>query len=182
MKLGLASWHRYMLGNDPALLDDLIADDAVFHSPVVHTPQAGRAKVLMYLTAAGQVFGNGTFRYVRELTDGPEACLEFECEMDGIAVNGIDLMVPHPYGPMVHTSGIGMDAITELMGLQLHVETAIKHGTSMGINIEQMGLQLYMQTVINIGTLMASVIETVVLQLNKKLGMRNGGLKVNVIE
>ena len=92
MKLGLAAWHRYMLGNDPALLDELVADDAVFHSPVVHTPQAGREKVLMYLTAAGQVFGNGTFRYVRELVDGPEACLEFECEMDGIAVNGIDLI------------------------------------------------------------------------------------------
>ncbi|SCY23589.1 SnoaL-like domain-containing protein [Novosphingobium aromaticivorans] len=92
MKLGLAAWHRYMLSNDLALLDELVADDAVFHSPVVHTPQAGREKVIMYLTAAGRVFGNGTFRYVRELVDGPEACLEFECEMDGIKVNGIDLV------------------------------------------------------------------------------------------
>lgn len=92
MKLGLAAWHRYMLGNDPALLDELVADDAVFHSPVVHTPQVGREKVLMYLAAASHVFGNSSFRYVRELVDGPEACLEFECEMDGIAVNGIDLI------------------------------------------------------------------------------------------
>lgn len=92
MQLGLAAWHRYMLGNDAALLDELIADDAVFHSPVVHTPQEGREKVLMYLTAAGRVFGNGTFRYVRELVDGPEACLEFTCEMDGLTVNGIDLI------------------------------------------------------------------------------------------
>lgn len=92
MNLGLAAWHRYMLNNDPAQLHELVADDAVFHSPVVNTPQVGREKVLMYLTAAGQVFGNGTFRYVRELVDGPEACLEFECEMDGIMVNGIDLI------------------------------------------------------------------------------------------
>lgn|SRR3990167_9009214 len=92
MKLGLAAWHRYMVSGDIALLDELVADDAVFHSPVVHTPQEGREKVLMYLTAAGQVFGNGTFRYVRELVDGAEACLEFECEMDGIKVNGIDLI------------------------------------------------------------------------------------------
>ncbi len=92
MNLGLAAWHRYMLNNDPAQLHELVAEDAVFHSPVVHTPQVGREKVLMYLTAAGQVFGNGTFRYVRELVDGPEACLEFECEMDGIMVNGIDLI------------------------------------------------------------------------------------------
>ena len=92
MNLGLAAWHRYMQSNDPAQLDELIADDAVLHSPVVHTPQVGREKVMMYLTAAGEVFGNGTFRYVRELVDGPEACLEFACEMDGISVNGIDLI------------------------------------------------------------------------------------------
>lgn len=92
MKLGLAAWHRYMLSGDVTLLDDLVADDAVFHSPVMHTPQQGRANVVMYLTAAGEVFGNGSFRYVRELVDGPEACLEFECEMDGVEVNGIDLI------------------------------------------------------------------------------------------
>ena len=65
MQLGLAAWHRYMLSNDPAVLAELIADDAVFHSPVVHTPQAGKAKVVMYLEAAGKVLGNPTFRYVR---------------------------------------------------------------------------------------------------------------------
>ncbi|GAO54357.1 MULTISPECIES: nuclear transport factor 2 family protein [unclassified Novosphingobium] len=92
MQLGLAAWHRYMLDSDPALLEELIAPDAVFHSPVVHTPQEGREKVLMYLTAAAGVFGNGTFAYVRELVDGPEACLEFTAEIDGIKVNGIDLI------------------------------------------------------------------------------------------
>ncbi|MDF8333001.1 nuclear transport factor 2 family protein [Novosphingobium cyanobacteriorum] len=92
MQLGLAAWHRYMLGNDPDLLAELVAEDAVFHSPVVHTPQAGRDKVLLYLSAAAQVFGNGSFRYVRELVDGPEACLEFMAEIDGVSVNGIDLI------------------------------------------------------------------------------------------
>ena len=92
-RAGLARWHDYMLGgSDPALLSDLLADDAVFHSPVVHTPQAGKAKVMAYLGAASQVFGNGTFRYTRELLDGADACLEFTCEIDGIAVNGIDLI------------------------------------------------------------------------------------------
>jgi hypothetical protein len=92
MQLGLAAWHRYMVGNDPAVLSELIADDAVFHSPVVHTPQVGKAKVEMYLTAAGKVLGNPTFRYVRELVDGPEAMLEFMVEIDGITINGIDLI------------------------------------------------------------------------------------------
>lgn len=89
----LARWHAYMDGgSDPAVLADLLADEAVFHSPVVHTPQAGKAKVMAYLTAAGQVFGNGTFRYVRELVDDNEMMLEFVAEMDGIIVNGVDII------------------------------------------------------------------------------------------
>lgn len=92
MQLGLAAWHRYMVGNDSELLGELIADDAVFHSPVVHTPQVGKAKVLVYLNAAAKVLGNDTFRYVRELVDGPEAMLEFVAEIDGVTVNGIDLI------------------------------------------------------------------------------------------
>lgn len=90
---GLARWHAYMLGgSDPALLAEMLADDAVFHSPVVHTPQAGKAKVMGYLGAASGVFGNGTFEYVREIVDGDNVMLEFTCEMDGIKVNGIDLI------------------------------------------------------------------------------------------
>lgn len=59
---GLARWHAYMEGgSDPALLSDLVADDAVFHSPVVHTPQAGKPVVMAYLVAAAQVLGNDSF-------------------------------------------------------------------------------------------------------------------------
>lgn len=90
---GLARWHAYMDGgSDPAVLAEMLADDAVFHSPVVHTPQAGKAKVMAYLGAASGVFGNGTFEYVREIVDGDNVMLEFTCEMDGIQVNGIDLI------------------------------------------------------------------------------------------
>ncbi|MEN9682812.1 MAG: hypothetical protein RLZZ427_563 [Pseudomonadota bacterium] len=77
---------------DAALLSAQLADDAVFHSPVVHTPQVGKAKVMMYLLAAAQVLGNDSFRYVRELVDGPNALLEFTAEIDGIQINGIDLI------------------------------------------------------------------------------------------
>ena len=94
---GLADWHRVMAaGNQPQDLAEILADDAVFHSPVVHSPQVGKAKVIAYLAAAGQVFGapggHANFRYVRELVDGPEACLEFVAEIDGIMINGIDLI------------------------------------------------------------------------------------------
>ena len=90
---GVAAWHAYMDSHgDAALLGALVADDAVFHSPVVHTPQAGKDKVMMYLLAAAQVLGNDSFVYVREMVDGNNALLEFTATIDGIHVNGIDLI------------------------------------------------------------------------------------------
>ena len=90
---GLKKWHEVIEGgNDPAALAEIIAEDAVFHSPVVHTPQEGRAIVVAYLSAAGQTLANDSFTYVRELVDGNDAMLEFTTEMEGIHVNGIDLI------------------------------------------------------------------------------------------
>ena len=90
---GLTAWHAVVAGgNEPEALADIIREDAVFHSPVVHTPQRGRALVVAYLAAAGQTLGNASFRYVRELDDGENALLEFETELDGIQINGIDLI------------------------------------------------------------------------------------------
>ncbi|MFM7377337.1 MAG: nuclear transport factor 2 family protein [Erythrobacter sp.] len=90
---GLAQWHAYMEhGGDPALLSDLLADDAVFHSPVVHTPQKGKPIVMAYLVAASHTLGNDSFHYVRELLDGDEMMLEFVTVMDGITVNGVDII------------------------------------------------------------------------------------------
>ncbi|WP_194953251.1 nuclear transport factor 2 family protein [Sphingopyxis solisilvae] len=79
-------------GGDPQALRDLLADDAVFHSPVVHTPQQGRDKVFAYLHAASQVLGGDHFRYLREIVDGNQAVLEFQTELDGIQINGVDII------------------------------------------------------------------------------------------
>lgn len=92
-RIGLERWHAVIeQGSDPAALAAIIREDAVFHSPVVHTPQVGRAIVVAYLSAAGQTLGNDSFAYVRELVDGNDAMLEFTTEMEGIHVNGIDLI------------------------------------------------------------------------------------------
>ncbi len=64
----------------------------MFHSPVVHTPQEGRDRVVAYLAAASETLGNASLAYVRELVDGDDAMLEFTTEMDGVMVNGIDLI------------------------------------------------------------------------------------------
>lgn len=90
---GLAAWHAYMAGDgDPQVLRDLLAEDAVFHSPVVHTPQQGRDKVFAYLHAASHVLGGENFRYLREIVDGDQAMLEFASELDGIHINGVDII------------------------------------------------------------------------------------------
>lgn len=92
-RVGLERWHSYFESKDPALLRAMIADDAVFHSPVVHTPQVGAANVFAYLDAAGHVLGGEeSFTYVRELIDGDHVMLEFTATIDGIFLNGIDLI------------------------------------------------------------------------------------------
>ena len=88
----IALWHTLAKHRDALGLDDLLADDAVFHSPVVHTPQVGKAITKKYLAAAFQVFFNDTFRYVREIKGERDAVLEFQVELDGITVNGVDML------------------------------------------------------------------------------------------
>jgi ketosteroid isomerase-like protein len=88
----IETWHRLVRTGDAAGLRELLAEDAVFHSPVVHTPQRGRKLASWYLAAAFKVFCNETFRYVREVSDGNSAVLEFEVEIDGIVVNGVDMI------------------------------------------------------------------------------------------
>lgn len=94
-------WHDLLRTRDPSGLDQLLADDAVFLSPVVHTPQRGKALTKAYLSAAFQVFFNPGFRYVREIVGASDAALEFETEIDGILVNGIDLIKWNDAGRIV---------------------------------------------------------------------------------
>jgi hypothetical protein len=88
----IAIWHQLVKERNVRGLDALLADEAVFLSPVVHTPQVGKAITKAYLAAAFQVFFNPSFRYVRELTADRDAVLEFEVEIDGVIVNGVDMI------------------------------------------------------------------------------------------
>jgi len=88
----IATWHRLVANRDPGGLDSLLADNAVFHSPVVHTPQVGKAVTRQYLIAAFAVFANDSFRYVREIVGERDAVLEFVVEVDGVSVNGVDMI------------------------------------------------------------------------------------------
>ncbi len=92
IEAALAQWHAFVAGGDAARLDALLADDVVFYSPVVHRPLAGRAITAHYLRAAFAVFGAPGFRYVRQVVGERDAVLEFEVELDGVHVNGVDLL------------------------------------------------------------------------------------------
>jgi len=97
----LETWHRLVRSHDASGLGALLADDAVFHSPVVHAPQAGKKLVARYLGAAFHVFFNPTFRYVRDIVGPSDAMLEFETDIDGVHVNGVDLIKWNSVGLIV---------------------------------------------------------------------------------
>ncbi len=86
------AWHKLVREQDMSGLDDLLADDAVFHSPVVHTPQRGKQLVKLYLNAAAMALYNSNFAYVREVIGESDAFLEFTAELDGVHINAVDII------------------------------------------------------------------------------------------
>ncbi|MBN8944263.1 MAG: nuclear transport factor 2 family protein [Rhizobiales bacterium] len=88
----IEAWHRIVAARDPKGLDALLAEDVVFLSPVVHTPQAGKRVTAGYLTAALHVLNNDRFRYLGEWYGETSAVLEFETVVDDIVINGVDMI------------------------------------------------------------------------------------------
>lgn len=121
----LDHWHQVASnGSKPDELSEILHDDAVFHSPVVHTPQRGKPVVMAYLMAAGQTLGSGNFRYVREAMEGNLAVLEFETEMEGIHVNGVDMITFDETGKIVDFKVMirplqAVNKVWEMMAAQL---------------------------------------------------------------
>jgi hypothetical protein len=112
----ITNWHAHLKGELPGGLDALLADDVVFLSPIVFTPQEGKDLTKMYLSAAGATFtgdepnefaadgpgdGTGSFRYVKEVMSGNTAVLEFESTVDGVLINGIDMITCDDEGKIV---------------------------------------------------------------------------------
>jgi len=97
----LARWLAHAEAHDPAALKSMLAQDAVFHSPVVHTPQKGRDKAFAYLDAAGHVFADSGFDYVRMVVDGDVAVLEFTAAIEGVHINGVDIIEWNDAGEIV---------------------------------------------------------------------------------
>ncbi|GAB2458917.1 nuclear transport factor 2 family protein [Nocardioides hungaricus] len=119
----VAAWHAIAASRDTALLDGLLADDCVFRSPAVHTPQSGKIATTAYLTAAIAVLGP-TLAYVREWYAEDSAVLEFTASLDGLTVHGVDMLTWDPSGHLVDFTVMvrpfkGLTKLMELMAAEL---------------------------------------------------------------
>ena len=88
----IENWHQVMRTGNVSTLPHILHDEVIFHSPVVHTPQIGKAKVIMYLSAATCVFEDTGFTYTREISGDGQAMLEFTSVLDGVEINGVDIV------------------------------------------------------------------------------------------
>ena len=102
MNEALEGWHAFITTRDIAALDGLLDDDVVFESPVVFTPQHGKAIALKYLAGAVRVLGNASFSYKNTWLAPSSAVLEFVSEVDGVSINGVDLITWNDAGKISH--------------------------------------------------------------------------------
>jgi hypothetical protein len=120
----LDKWYAYTRSHDRAALWDLLDPEAVFESPVVHTPQHGRDITFKYLLGADKVLGGPGFAYVGEWRSDTGAVLEFENEIDGIRINGVDMITFGNDGRITHFKVMvrplkAINLLHRLMGQQL---------------------------------------------------------------
>ena len=88
-------WNELFKTGNLEVLKDLLDRQAVFYSPLVFKPQVGRALTSLYLKSAYKMFfanGNNSFKYVREIHSETDTMLEFTCEIEGVLINGVDLI------------------------------------------------------------------------------------------
>ncbi|MDN5895515.1 MAG: nuclear transport factor 2 family protein [Nocardioides sp.] len=120
---GLARWHEIVESRDPSGLREMIAEDAVFRSPAVHSPQEGRDLVTAYLAGAVAVLGQD-LTYDDEWIREHEAILEFHTRVDGLDVSGIDRITWDDAGKIIAFTVFirpvkALHAIIERMGEEL---------------------------------------------------------------
>ena len=117
-------WHQIVKAIDTAGLNGILADDAVFESPVVHTPQLGKDITFKHLHAALRVLNNGSFTYLNKWQAERSAVLEFQSTIEGIVVNGVDIIHWNDAGLITHFKVMvrplkAVNKLHEMMGRML---------------------------------------------------------------
>ena len=97
----LEKWHHMVQSRDIKMLDELLAEDVAFYSPVIWSPQKGKQLTSMYLYAALEVLVGSDFKYVKEIVGKNQLCLEFKTTVDDIIINGVDLISLNEEGKII---------------------------------------------------------------------------------
>ncbi|QJI37798.1 nuclear transport factor 2 family protein [Pseudomonas sp. ADAK13] len=120
----LKRWHAMLAAGDLKALPELLAPDAVFRSPMAHTPYPGAPVVSMILNTVFNVFED--FTYHRELAtaDGQSVVLEFSARVGDKQLKGIDLIRFNEQGQIIEFEVMirplsGLQALGEEMGRRL---------------------------------------------------------------
>jgi hypothetical protein len=117
----IKEWHEIVKSGNTENLSSIIDSDCIFYSPVVFTPQKGKELTIKYLSAAALVFGDDSFKYIKEVINEKNACLEFELKLNGIEINGVDLISWNDKNKITEFKVLirplkGVQLIHELMG------------------------------------------------------------------
>ena len=120
IKEGIKKWHNFIKDPNPLILDELLDENVVFYSPVLHAPQNGKELTKFYLTAAAAILNKGSFTYIKEIEDKNELVLEFNATIDGIIIDGIDMITFNDEGKIIAFKVMlrplqGLNKVKELM-------------------------------------------------------------------
>jgi len=123
-KQSLEKWHHMIQSGDLSNLNDLLADDVVFRSPVAHKPYEGKQVVFFILTNVIQVFENFTYQREFYTEDGENVVLEFSANVSGKSLKGIDMIRFNEQGKIVDFEVMirpmsGLTALAEQMGIRI---------------------------------------------------------------
>ncbi|MGH8385104.1 MAG: nuclear transport factor 2 family protein [Pseudomonas sp.] len=120
----LSQWHAMIRSGDLNALPELLDPQAVFRSPMAHTPYPGAPVVSMILNTVSKVFED--FTYHRELAtaDGLNVILEFSAKVGEKQLKGIDMIRFNEQGKIVEFEVMvrplsGLQALGEEMGRRL---------------------------------------------------------------
>ncbi len=92
-------WHEFVKTPDAKILQEILADEVKFHSPFVWKPKHGKMMAMGILLTVTEVFQD--FRYIREIREGNQWCLEFEAKVGEFSLRGVDLIALDDDGKII---------------------------------------------------------------------------------
>lgn len=128
---GINDWHTFLRTGDVDILERMLADDCVFESPVMHTPSLGKAKTREYMIAAQKLVGSPDLEFVQEFDMGDRAVVEFSVDLNGVTINGVDLIKWNEQGQVTHFKVMvrplkAMQAMSDAMMAMMQRERSAK--------------------------------------------------------